>query len=86
MCGGGGYSSGDAANDRGRAKAEAEAQRIAADQEAQATANAASAAARVRKRANSLTMARTGGGATPATSSALTSTVLARGANTLGGS
>lgn len=85
MCdGGGGYSANDAAKDREKARLEAEAQRLAADQTAQATANAATAASRVRKRANSLQTARGGLGGTAAP--ALTSTVLARGAATLGGS
>lgn len=83
-----GYSSEDAAGDRERARQEAEAQRIAAEQQAQTTANAALAAKRVRQRSNTLmtrgagSMATAGGGTTKP---ALTSTVMARGATTLGG-
>jgi hypothetical protein len=91
MCGGGGgYNAEDAARDREAARVEAENQRIAAENKAQSEANAVVAAKRVRQRANTL-MTR---GAKPsqATASqsasapaALTSTVMARGASTLGG-
>lgn len=90
MCGGGGgYDAGDAARDREKARQEAEAQRIAAENQAQIDANAATAAKRVRSRANTLmtrgsrpSQATSGG---TQASPALTSTVMARGAATLGG-
>ena len=84
MCGGGGYSEGDAANDRAKARAEAEAQRLAADQQAQAAANASTAAIRTRRRAGSL-LAR-GAQRQPQRTAAPTSSTLAMGAQTLGGS
>lgn len=93
MCGGGGggYDAKDAARDREAARQEAEAQRIAAENQAQIEANASVAAKRVRARSNTLMtrgsrMAQQAtGSATGAGASALTSTVMARGAATLGG-
>lgn len=92
MCGGGGgYDANDAARDREKARQEAEAQRIAAENQAQIEANASVAAKRVRARSNTLMtrgsrMAQQATGSTTgAGASALTSTVMARGAATLGG-
>ena len=82
MCGGGGYDAGNAASDREKARAEAEAQRIAADQQAQAAANASTAALRSRRRAGSL-LAR--GAQRTTQRSIATSSTLAMGAQTLGG-
>lgn len=92
MCGGGGggYNAGQASRDREQARLEAEQQRLAAENMAQQEANAATAARRVRARSNTLmTRGAQGGasvpGAAPATSPALTSTIMARGASVLGG-
>jgi hypothetical protein len=93
MCGGGGggYSARDSARDREQARIEAENQRIAAENQAQVEANASVAAKRVRARANTLmtrgsrmSQPATGTSASPA-AAGLTSTVMARGAATLGG-
>ena len=91
MCGGGGggYSKRDAERDREAARVEAENQRIAAENQAQTEANAAVAAKRVRARANTLMTrgsrpSQAAAGGTQA-SPAMTSTVMARGAATLGG-
>ena len=91
MCGGGGggYSSRDSASDREQARIEAENQRIAAENQAQVEANASVAAKRVRARTSTLMTrgsrpSQTTAGGTQA-SPALTSTVMARGAATLGG-
>lgn len=83
MCGGGGYDAGDAANDREKARAEAETQRIAAEQQAQAAANASTAAIRARRRSGSL-LAR-GAQRQAQRTPAPTSSTLAMGASTLGG-
>lgn len=91
MCGGGGggYSARDAVADRDAARREAEAQRIAAENQAQVEANASVAAKRVRARGNTLMtrgarLSQSATGTSPG-ASALTSTVMARGASTLGG-
>ena len=84
MCGGGGgYDAGNAASDREKARQEAEAQRLAADQQAQAAANASTAALRTRRRAGSL-LARGAQRVAPRAPVA-TSSTLAMGAQTLGG-
>lgn len=82
MCGGGGYDAGDAANDRAKSRAEAESQRLAAEQQAQAAANASTAALRTRRRTGSL-LAR--GAQRAPQRTVTTSSTLAMGAQTLGG-
>lgn len=83
MCGGGGYDAGDAANDRQKSRTEAEAQRLAAEQQAQAAANSSTAALRTRRRTGSL-LAR-GAQRQPQRAPVTTSSTLAMGAQTLGG-
>lgn len=88
MCGGGGggYDSGDAARDREAARREAEAQRTAAENEAQLKANASTAMTRSRRRQTSLlAMGARQGVAAPQRKPTPTSSVLAMGATTLGG-
>ena len=84
MGGGGGYSAQDSSRDRDAARQEAEAQRIAAENDAQLKANASTAQTRNRRRANSLLAA--GAPRTQPQRTAATSSVLAMGAQTLGGS
>lgn len=87
MCGGGGggYSSQDAARDREASRKEAEAQRIAAENDAQLKANAQTAMTRSRRRSTSLLAMGARQGAAPQRQTAPTSSVLAMGATTLGG-